>query len=558
MKKISVIVPAYNEGDGILDLIESVEADAPKKDTQYGARIRLVCAVNEGEGADAEATHSNEITARLITNRTHPNVEFVLEDRFSRDKRPQVSNVGKARNWAAERAHGLGSSLLVNTDADSRLLPGYFRACEHIFDENSPVIAASGPVYIHTDRSNPDEIHGNTLDGLVWTMHRIFEQMYYTYVEPSKSRGVVGVSGANIVVRANTWAANPFPETGSGEDVSFMYNLLTKGLITYDQALRVSTAARFSSRIPDGGGFGNGLERRASFEGDYPDFPVMRVETVFKITAIMNFIKNNWNSPMEEFAQKAQAQFPELNWKARSWNKLYKNVANYGPRAFLHPEVHMSVSKRVHSSMNRTAQKAKAPLRQVVEEGVRKFIELDQGSGWWVGESEDGKPLETFGSKIKDPSIRTRLNMAILHRSSELRFFYRDLLRLADHIGDESFKQLVQDHVSANTGLELANCIGQFKLDATTYGAHPTQSILGASQEPISADTAYQTQRSPEGVQIASRAITFLKDYALRIKPMLNQDFSPEQAKELQLVDGVFTYFENLHRLENSKPPTQK
>lgn len=203
--KYSLVVPTYNEEKYLPALLASVAKQHPAPD-------QLI--VVDG---------STDQTPRLARRAG----ATVLDQ--------TVKRVSWARKRGFEAATG---EVIVSTDADSRLAPGYAQALQKAFADPR-VAGAIGPVYLY--------------DG-PWIFRVLSKLFYSPFLRLSIIFGRPNFSGQNFAARRSAYVQTKGfdPEMVTAEDVYVGMQLRKVGRIVYVPGMRVYTSGR---RISGMGGW---------------------------------------------------------------------------------------------------------------------------------------------------------------------------------------------------------------------------------------------------------------------------------------------------------------
>lgn len=142
--KLSFVIPAFNEESYLADCLESILAQT----RGHEASTEIIVVNN------ASCDRTREVALR------YRGVRVVDEQR-------------KGLTFARQ-AGFLASSgaLIANVDADSRLTPGWVECVLRSFDENSKLVALSGP-FIYYDLTGSQRIFVRVFYLVAWTMYAI-------------------------------------------------------------------------------------------------------------------------------------------------------------------------------------------------------------------------------------------------------------------------------------------------------------------------------------------------------------------------------------------------
>lgn len=193
---VSVVVPTLNEEKYLPKLAASIVA-------QTVAPLEVI-AVDK----------STDTTPQLIMS-------------YGYKKVPQGEGVAMARHQGFEAATG---QVIVSTDADSQLTPGYIAAVQQAFADPK-VVAVFGPVYL--------------FDG-PWPFRLMSRTMFSLFLRLSVIIRRPNLNGMNFACRAEAYKKVGGFNTKliTGEDVELGHRLQRVGRVVYRTDVKVHTSAR--------------------------------------------------------------------------------------------------------------------------------------------------------------------------------------------------------------------------------------------------------------------------------------------------------------------------
>lgn len=193
---VSIVVPTLNEEKYLPNLAASIQA-------QTVPPLEVI-AVDK----------STDTTPQLIMSYGYRRVE-------------QGEGVAMARHQGFQAAKG---QIVVSTDADSELTPGYIAAIQRAFDDPK-VVAVFGPVYL--------------VDG-PWLFHLASRTLFSLFLRFSVLIRRPNLNGMNFACRADAYKKIGGFNTKliTGEDVELGRRLQQQGRVVYRADVKVFTSAR--------------------------------------------------------------------------------------------------------------------------------------------------------------------------------------------------------------------------------------------------------------------------------------------------------------------------
>lgn len=215
-----MVIPALNEEEYLPSCLESIVSQ------EYEGVVNVVVSDNES------------------TDRTP---EIAKEHRCFLVRGSKRGNIGLARKLGCEKARFLAKKhpdpeeIIVNTDADTILLPGYFQTAARVF-QDSKVIAASGPFII-----NHPKIPLKKFGRRMIALHQLLAAFDLRAPWMLKKLSHSFLYGANSCLRRSLYEemGGWDKQFGNIEDLFLTLKILKEGhSIVYVDGLRVETSLR--------------------------------------------------------------------------------------------------------------------------------------------------------------------------------------------------------------------------------------------------------------------------------------------------------------------------
>ena len=250
-----VAIPARNERDRIGDCLACLAADPCEHP------LLLVLLVNNSDDGTATVAR-READARGLTL-------VVLEEHLPADR----AHAGEARRLAMAAASGFCGprDLLLTTDADGRVLPGWRRANHAAIDAGADIVCGRAVIDPEEALCVPAHLHE---DDARETRYAALLDRLAAIVEPDDAdpwprHGEE--SGASIAIRPGLFrAAGGVPAVVLGEDRALVRCLaLRDARIRHDPAISVIVSGRLEGRAT--GGMADTMRRRMTRQDDHVD-----------------------------------------------------------------------------------------------------------------------------------------------------------------------------------------------------------------------------------------------------------------------------------------------
>jgi hypothetical protein len=302
----AIVIPSFREGFGVLQNLETI-ADQEHVNL---SRIAVAVVVNNARNASAEVLRSNRQTDDIIrglwTQQPPPSLlqeadqnekayealltfrkicradlRPILIDAWRGSNAPRQCNVGLARDWGCRSVWPLLKPFapIVNTDADTKLVPRYMRTALDLYAETD-TNAAKGPAKnVYDDRTK------HIVQSVLQYRGHIFkvqnQLLSLQGIPPvQESPIVLLMGGANLTLDKETYRdTGGFPHIPGGEDTHLSLKILRSGRhITYDEGLEVHTEARPSDRTHEDNGFGQMIIRLLGHVADFGQLPLQSMQ----------------------------------------------------------------------------------------------------------------------------------------------------------------------------------------------------------------------------------------------------------------------------------------
>ena len=301
---IFVVIPCYNEPD-ILTTLNSLANCYPPK-----ARAAVLIVVNSSEDSPANVLLQNLETLSSIElwKQNNPGIFFDVFSLHVKELSRKFAGVGWARKIGMDTvikqlaATEQEDAIIISFDADSTVLPGYFREIEQTFEKN-PKFNFCTIDFEHPIQST--ESTSFEREGII--RYELHMRYFRISMEWSGYPHAIHTVGSSFALRASAYVKQGgMNRRKAGEDFYFLHKLVLLGAYGNINSTTVFPSARTSDRVP----FGTGAAMKKWVEGN------SELMTTYCFDAFVS-LKPFFDNP---------AQFLEMND-----TKLWDVFNNYSP-----------------------------------------------------------------------------------------------------------------------------------------------------------------------------------------------------------------------------------
>jgi len=253
-----VVVPAYREGDGLLDTLRSLDVAAAHAE----ARALVVLVINAREDASVQSLEVNESTLTLLWEdaetvgdglalKAQRSSDVLVVDRTSEGRRfPNDQGVGLARKIGCDLAlalwarGSLTTEWIRTTDADATVPMDYFMSTA---DADAATLVAP---FHHT-------LAGDDAFQEAIALYDIWLRYYVLALGWTGSPYAFQTVGSTMAMRPQAYAqVRGFPRKQAAEDFYLLNKLAKVGRVHRHQGAPIVLHGRPSDRVPFGTGAG--------------------------------------------------------------------------------------------------------------------------------------------------------------------------------------------------------------------------------------------------------------------------------------------------------------
>lgn len=254
-----IAVPAYDEGDSLLGLLEQIRG----QDTQLLTQTLVVVCVNQDRSASAAIGESNQRTlACLATNNTvMPYLACVDACSAGLALADKCAGVGTARRLAVDLALPFlaPDALVLHLDADVALAPCYLRRVA----DHAATAGFAAAVVAFTHQLATDPATQRAID----SYERFLKETAIALSRAGSPYGYPPVGSTMVSTAAAYVAVGGMPTRAAAEDFYFLQALAKYRSVVQIPGPLVFPSARLSDRVY----LGTGHRLRAAADGADPE-----------------------------------------------------------------------------------------------------------------------------------------------------------------------------------------------------------------------------------------------------------------------------------------------
>jgi len=300
---IFVVIPCYNEPDILTTLNSFAQCYPPK------AKAVVLIVVNSSEDSPDSALSQNLATLSSIAfwKQDNPGTFFDVFSLHVKNLPRKFAGVGWARKIGMDEvikqlAATEEDAIIISFDADSTVLPNYFREIEQAFEKN-PKFNFFTINFAHPFQTL--ESSGIEMEGII--RYELHMRYFRNSMEWSGYPHAIHTVGSSFALRASAYVKQGgMNRRKAGEDFYFLHKLVLLGAYGNISSTTVFPSARTSDRVP----FGTGAAMKKWLEGN------SELITTYCFDAFIS-LKPFFDNP---------AQFLEMN-ETRLWDVFN----NYSP-----------------------------------------------------------------------------------------------------------------------------------------------------------------------------------------------------------------------------------